>query len=443
MLLRERRAGEDWQFRIETSETALHELLSKEDLKDIEQPFAPLECVHSFREALGLLDRYRWYSFYPLEVHPEFLDAVLLEVRKGGGPTEETRWRETLNLHLAPRPDAGKPVLSPGSRLDENESRMPQPTLGKLEKVSLRSLWRHEERDFTPWLSQNIDQLSDLLDIPISVEQTEKRVGSYELDIFGHGPNNAIVIVENQLDATDHTHLGQLLTYAAGLDAAIIVWVAAVVRDEHRSAIEWLNNHTGDEVSFFLVRPEALSISGSLPAVRLTLEAKPSQSTRRLRDATLFANSPWREFLRKFWEGLCPYLVAHGHSWAQGRSATSENFIYSTVGKSGVTVNVTLNKALSRISVSIWLDDSEAAKQQFALLEENKAAIEAEFPGHDLSWDPGDNTVSCGVFVARPYDKDKISEATTEREALYSWIAQNLTTLRKVAKRYLVDGQTV
>ena len=105
----------------------------------------------------------------------------------------------------------------------ETEDLMPQPTLGKLETINLRELWKHEELDFTPWLAQNIDQLSEILGVQITVEQTEKRVGSYELDIFGRAEDNAIVIVENQLEATDHAHLGQLLTYAAGLDAAIIV----------------------------------------------------------------------------------------------------------------------------------------------------------------------------------------------------------------------------
>ena len=318
---------------------------------------------------------------------------------------------------------------------------MPQPTLGKLETINLRELWKHEELDFTPWLAQNIDQLSEILGVQITVEQTEKRVGSYELDIFGRAENNAIVIVENQLESTDHTHLGQLLTYAAGLDAAIIVWVAPEVCDEHRRAIEWLNNKTVDEVSFFLVRPEALSINGSPPAVRFNLEAAPSQFSRRLRGATQSENSPWRDFCRNFWEDLYSYFAAHCPSWAQKRSVTSEYYIHWTVGKSGVSVNVTLNKATSRISVSIWLE-SEAAKRQFDLLVGNQANIEAEFGAENLHWDRRDDKKSCGVFVDRPYDKDKISDATPDREALFSWIEGNVTKFRNIAKRYLVDGQS-
>jgi hypothetical protein len=161
---------------------------------------------------------------------------------------------------------------------------MSQPELGKIQLLTLRDLWTHEERDFTPWLAQHIDQLSALLGVPIVVDQTEHKVGNYELDILGRvEENDAVVIVENQLNSTDHGHLGQLITYAAGLEAAIIVWMAGDVRDEHRSAVEWLNNHTDDKVSFFLVRPEVFRIDDSKPAVRFYLEAAPSEFSRRLR----------------------------------------------------------------------------------------------------------------------------------------------------------------
>lgn len=120
--------------------------------------------------------------------------------------------------------------------------------LGRLEILSPREVWRHEERDFTPWLA-------------------EHRVGNYELDILGHiADSDAVVIIENQLGQTGHGHLGQLLAYASGLNAAVIIWVAPEIRDEHRGVIEWLNNHTHDSVSFFLVRPEVFRIDNSNPA---------------------------------------------------------------------------------------------------------------------------------------------------------------------------------
>jgi len=217
--------------------------------------------------------------------------------------------------------------------------------------------------------------------------------------------------------------------------------VAPEVRDEHRRAIEWLNNKTIDEVSFFLVRPEALSINGSPPALRFNPEAAPSQFSRRLRGATQSENSPWRDFCRNSWEDLYSYFAALGHSWAQKRSVTSGHYIYWTVGKSGVTVNVTLDKATSRISVSICLE-SEAAKRQFDVLVGNQANIEADFGAENLHWERRDEKKWSSVFVDHPYDRDKISEATPDREALFSWIEGNVTKFRNIAKRYLVDGQS-
>lgn len=308
--------------------------------------------------------------------------------------------------------------------------------------MNVRDLWEKEERDFTPWLAENIDQLSDILGVPISIEKSEKRVGRYELDILARGglDNTKVVIIENQLEPTDHAHLGQLLTYAAGLDAAIIVWVAPEVRDEHRRAIEWLNDKTVNEISFFLVRPEALSIDGSPPAVRFNLEAKPNGFVNGLGSGKQ-PESPWQKFLRAFWAELYPYLAAHGHPWAQGRSATSEKAIYSTVGKTGVYIYVSLNKAQSRIFVSIWLD-GEAAKEHFDKLASNRPSIEAQFPGEQLAWDRADDKVGSSVYVERSYDREKISEATPEREALFEWIAANMTRFRSIAKRYLVEGRT-
>ena len=204
---------------------------------------------------------------------------------------------------------------------------MAQPPLGKIQPLNLRELWKHEEHDFTPWLAENIDQLSAVLGVPIVVDQTEHKVGSYELDILGHvEENDAVVIVENQLQATDHTHLGQLITYAAGLEAAIIVWIAPEVRDEHRSAIEWLNSHSDEKVSFFLVRPEVFRIDSSNPAIRFQLEAGPSEFGRRLKGIVEDKDSPRYEFRRKFWEDLLQYLANNGHPWAKGRACRFRKF---------------------------------------------------------------------------------------------------------------------
>ncbi len=313
------------------------------------------------------------------------------------------------------------------------------PAFGKLEQRNLRDLWKHEERDFTPWLAQNIHQLSDLLGVPIEVQQIEHRVGGYELDILGRvEATETVVIVENQLTPTDHGHLGQLITYAAGLEAAIVIWVAAEVRDEHRAAVEWLNSKTVEELSFFLVRPEALSIDGSKPAIRLVLEASPSEFARRLRRVRENEAGPRQEFRRKFWEALYSYLAMHGHPWAKGRSTTKDAWIASAVGKSGINVNVSFALG-SRLRVEIYLS-SEAAKAQFDKLFVLRTDIEAKLPDETVEWERLEDARATRVAVYRPYDATALADDTSERAHVFAWIAKNLTVLRDVARRHLVDG---
>lgn len=173
-----------------------------------------------------------------------------------------------------------------------------------------------------------MDHRLSALGIQITIDSTEQRVGDYELDIMGHvEENDSVVIIENQLQCTDHSHLGQLITYAAGLDAAIVIWVAPEVRDEHRSAIEWLNTHMVDKISFFLVRPEVFKIDLSKPAVRFQVEASPDEWGRRLKSIVENEEAPRHEFRRKFWEDLLKYLASDGHAWAGGRSTTKYNWI--------------------------------------------------------------------------------------------------------------------
>lgn len=164
------------------------------------------------------------------------------------------------------------------------ESRSPAVQLGKVTSVDPRQIWPSEPDDFTPWLAENIGELSGALGIQIDVKETEMKVGAYVLDIYAVAKENpdTVIVIENQLDKTDHGHLGQLLAYAAGLDAKVVVWVAPEIRDEHRTTIEWLNQKTTETVKLFLVRVEVVRIDNSLPAVRFEVEVAPSEFERAL-----------------------------------------------------------------------------------------------------------------------------------------------------------------
>lgn len=163
----------------------------------------------------------------------------------------------------------------------KNSVKTPDVSLGKIKIASPRDVWANEETGFTPWLVKNIDQLSKSIGFPIRVKNVEQKVGRYELDIYAENEaNDSIVIIENQLEETDHKHLGQLIAYAAGLEAASVIWLSPKVLDEHRVAVEWLNRISNEQVSFFLVRMEVIQIDDSPYAVQFFLEAKPSQFER-------------------------------------------------------------------------------------------------------------------------------------------------------------------
>ena len=154
---------------------------------------------------------------------------------------------------------------------------MATPNLAKIEQVDLRQAWPNEAQDFTPWLAENIAELGEALGMDLELQQTEAPVGSYSLDVLAIDLNqNRPVIIENQLEATNHTHLGQLLTYAAGYDANVIVWLTREFRDEHRQTLDWLNQRTDENTQFFGVVVELWRIAGSPPAPHFKLVAMPN-----------------------------------------------------------------------------------------------------------------------------------------------------------------------
>lgn len=152
--------------------------------------------------------------------------------------------------------------------------------LDKLKKIDLRDVWKHEAFDFTRWLSEenNLAMLSSAIGVELELVETESSVGSFSADIYAQETGTGRrAIIENQLEDTNHDHLGKIITYAAGKGAEVVVWVVARARDEHRRAIEWLNQHTDSDFGFFLVEIELWSIGDSLPAPRFNVVEQPNE----------------------------------------------------------------------------------------------------------------------------------------------------------------------
>ncbi|MFY9607134.1 MAG: hypothetical protein WAU45_00805 [Blastocatellia bacterium] len=223
--------------------------------------------------------------------------------------------------------------------MDEIHSRRLE--FGRLTTEDPRQFFPHEGKDFTPWLAANISQLSEVIGIPLKVQQVEQRVGNYLLDIYARDENNeSVVIIENQLEETNHRHLGQLMAYAAGLDAKVIVWIATQIRDEHRVAVEWLNKNMSDEVSFFLIRLDVVRIGDSQPAVQFISEAEPSQFERTL--DTIIAKAPFITPTRVVWSDA-PDNQVPVSSWKAVLRCTLDRAIRENVKLESLPLRTTRN----------------------------------------------------------------------------------------------------
>ena len=176
-------------------------------------------------------------------------------------------------------------------------------TLGKIERISdLRTIWPHEARDFTKWLAQeeNLALLSDTLGIDIALEERESSVGDFNVDLYATevGTGRKITI-ENQLEFSDHDHLGKIITYASGKGAEVIVWIVKHARDEHKRAIEWLNQHTDENIGFFLLEIELWKINDSVPAPKFNIVEKPNDWAKAMTVAE--GLSPLQKLQIDFW----------------------------------------------------------------------------------------------------------------------------------------------
>jgi hypothetical protein len=260
------------------------------------------------------------------------------------------------------------------------------PDLGQIKFLPVRTVWENEATAFTPWLLENENVLADLLGIELSLVGNEHKVGNFSLDILGTNMNDGTpLIVENQLERTDHSHLGQLLTYAGGLAPSTIVWVATEFRDEHRAALDWLNEVTDEHTHFFGVVVKAIRIDDSAPAPWLELVVQPNHwSELTKRSAQSSARSEKIERYLRFWES---FLASHREKndiFARKKPVAREWLGLST-GVVGTVIGMNVLK--DRIYVDLYFyGDAEKNLARLEHLKKHRSQIEETF-GDSLVWE--------------------------------------------------------
>ena len=263
--------------------------------------------------------------------------------------------------------------------------------IAKLEPVDVRKLWTHEERGFSVWLAANLETLADQLGLTLQNPVREKEVGRFSLDLQAETNGGVQVIIENQLDATNHDHLGKVLTYLSNLEAKIAIWIAGEVREEHAEAIRWLNEFTPADMAFYLVKLEAFRINGSDPAPLFSVVAGPTEIGRGVGQQK--KDLAEREVLRlQFWEQLLERAKRKGVSWHEQRAPSKDSWLSAGAGvRSGVSLSylIWIEKE-SGVELYIDTGDKDENKKIFDGLRAKQQSMEHAF-GASLSWERMDD----------------------------------------------------
>ncbi len=257
--------------------------------------------------------------------------------------------------------------------------------LGKLKEVDIRTVWAHEQYDFSKWLAseENIRELGDVLNLSLTEIETEKFVGSYRCDIVCKDElTGKSVLIENQLEPTNHDHLGKIITYASGLDASVVVWVVSSAREEHSSAIEWLNKHTTSDVDFFLLEVHAYTIGDSAPAPMFKVIEQPNDFAKSVKSLANSGNLNESQMKRlEFWNMLNDTLEQKGKPFNKHKAST-DHWYTVAVGSSQCYISIDLVNKEHKIRVGFWITDN---KDMYDMLYSHKDEIEADF-GEKLDW---------------------------------------------------------
>lgn len=300
--------------------------------------------------------------------------------------------------------------------------------LGRIQQVDLREIWKHEATNFTKWLSlpENLDLLSDEIDIELSLIDTEYNVGRFKVDIYAEEPNTGRkVIVENQLERTDHDHLGKLITYASGLEAQIIIWIVKEVLEEHRQAVDWLNENTDESINFFAIRMEIWKIGDSEPAPNFHIVSKPNNWAKSVKQSTN-EMSEIKALQLKFWTDFKEYAEQESLN-LRLRKAHPQHWYDLSFGRSDCQITLTVNSQKKELACEIYIPNSKETFDDFL---ENKVEIETKLGRLEWMELPKKKASRIKKSVKGDFAKEK------EWSNYFQWLGETALKFQEVFKMY-------
>lgn len=301
--------------------------------------------------------------------------------------------------------------------------------LALIKDVDLRQVFNSEAADFTPWLAKNLEQLSESLGIEIVDPEIEQAVGDFRLDIVGIDANSRqVVAVENQLAPSDHTHLGQLITYASGIEAAIVIWITPELRQEHQQALSWLNENS--ETSFFGVEVRAIQIEDSDPAIDFRVRVAPNDWSRGVRARSGVSQiSPRNALYRDFFDELTTKYWKQKTGQRKPK-AHPQNWFSFGAGKSGITFGWSF-RAEDRFSAELYIDASQDPDQNLDCMAQLRSMVTLPEGLQDPKWEELPGRRACRIVSYCDGEIEVASRKPDERDRLISWGFEKMSLLEE------------
>lgn len=307
--------------------------------------------------------------------------------------------------------------------------------IGSIQEVELREVWPDEARDFTPWLAENPEYLSEVLGLDLELERKEMPVGPFSADVvLRESSTGHRVVVENLLEPTDHGHVGQLITYAAGLDAAYGVLVAKRFRPEHKSALNWLNSLSGEGTGFFGVEVKAIRIGSSAPAPLLEVVVEPDDWARQAQTTAKGQQSETQARYVRWWGEFLPVFHQNFPGWSNASKPGTQNWMNFPSGKSGVRYDISFAYPTTNYCLRAGLYLDNGAEHYEALLAQ-RTEIDALVPAK-LHWEPLENSRASRICAyldpADPADEERWDEYR-------AWLVMVMDNLRDAVQERLLQ----